>query len=263
MRLTLEIVGKTLFDAEVGSDAGAVGDAITEVMENTIKTLQLHPAGAAEGAHAAQPAQPPGAGQARRDHLPPHRRPPRLAGRSRRRAQHPARRARRGRHVDDRPAGPRRGDDAVPRRPRDHGERARVGHLPAREAPLRTRPRRAGDRAPGRAQGARRLRGPEVAAVHDGHPQGDDAAVPAGLRHGAQGCRGRGRHGRRREHPHREEHEPAHQRAGHSPPARAVPGPRPLRSRAVPGGPGEAAAEVRRTCRSATGRACASATTSL
>jgi cytochrome P450 len=39
MRLTLEIVGKTLFDAEVGSDAGAVGDAITEVMQNTIKTL--------------------------------------------------------------------------------------------------------------------------------------------------------------------------------------------------------------------------------
>jgi cytochrome P450 len=39
MRLTLEIVGKTLFDAEVGSDAGEVGDAITEVMQNTIKTL--------------------------------------------------------------------------------------------------------------------------------------------------------------------------------------------------------------------------------
>jgi cytochrome P450 len=39
MRLTLEIVGKTLFDAEVGSDAEAVGDAITEVMQNTIKTL--------------------------------------------------------------------------------------------------------------------------------------------------------------------------------------------------------------------------------
>ena len=39
MRLTLEIVGKTLFDAEVGSDAGAVGDAITETMENTMATL--------------------------------------------------------------------------------------------------------------------------------------------------------------------------------------------------------------------------------
>jgi cytochrome P450 len=39
MRLTLEIVGKTLFDAEVGSDAGAVGEAITEVMQNTIATL--------------------------------------------------------------------------------------------------------------------------------------------------------------------------------------------------------------------------------
>jgi cytochrome P450 len=39
MRLTLEIVGKTLFDAEVGTDAEAVGDAITEVMQNTIQTL--------------------------------------------------------------------------------------------------------------------------------------------------------------------------------------------------------------------------------
>jgi cytochrome P450 len=39
MRLTLEIVGKTLFDAEVGSEAAAVGDALTEVMENTVATL--------------------------------------------------------------------------------------------------------------------------------------------------------------------------------------------------------------------------------
>jgi cytochrome P450 len=39
MRLTLEIVGKTLFDAEVGSDAEAVGEALTEVMENTVATL--------------------------------------------------------------------------------------------------------------------------------------------------------------------------------------------------------------------------------
>ncbi|CAN5918301.1 cytochrome P450 [soil metagenome] len=33
MRLTLEIVGKTLFDAEVGSDADEVGDALTTAME--------------------------------------------------------------------------------------------------------------------------------------------------------------------------------------------------------------------------------------
>ena len=44
MRLTLEIVGKTLFDAEVGSDAGAVGDALTEVMHNTMASLGVaHP----------------------------------------------------------------------------------------------------------------------------------------------------------------------------------------------------------------------------
>jgi cytochrome P450 len=39
MRLTLEIVGKTLFDAEVGSDAEAVGDAVTKVMSNMIASL--------------------------------------------------------------------------------------------------------------------------------------------------------------------------------------------------------------------------------
>ena len=39
MRLTLEIVGKTLFDAEVGSEAAAVWEALTEVMENTVATL--------------------------------------------------------------------------------------------------------------------------------------------------------------------------------------------------------------------------------
>ena len=33
MRLTFEIVGKTLFDTEVVSDAGAVGDALTTAME--------------------------------------------------------------------------------------------------------------------------------------------------------------------------------------------------------------------------------------
>ena len=39
MRLTLEIVGKTLFDAEVGSDATAVGRRADPVMENTVATL--------------------------------------------------------------------------------------------------------------------------------------------------------------------------------------------------------------------------------
>ncbi len=39
MKLTLEIVGKTLFDAEVGSDAEAVGEAVTKVMSNMITSL--------------------------------------------------------------------------------------------------------------------------------------------------------------------------------------------------------------------------------
>jgi cytochrome P450 len=39
MKVTLEIVGKTLFDAEVGSDADAVGDALTTVMKSALVQL--------------------------------------------------------------------------------------------------------------------------------------------------------------------------------------------------------------------------------
>lgn len=39
MRLTLDIVGKTLFDAEVGSDAEAVGEALTRIMSNTVSSM--------------------------------------------------------------------------------------------------------------------------------------------------------------------------------------------------------------------------------
>ena len=39
MRLTLEIVGKTLFDAEVGSDADEVGEALTTAMECAMSQL--------------------------------------------------------------------------------------------------------------------------------------------------------------------------------------------------------------------------------
>ncbi|HEY4121783.1 MAG TPA: cytochrome P450, partial [Byssovorax sp.] len=39
MRLTLEIVGKTLFDAEVGSSAGEVGEAITAAMHAAIRGI--------------------------------------------------------------------------------------------------------------------------------------------------------------------------------------------------------------------------------
>ncbi|HEY8076454.1 MAG TPA: cytochrome P450, partial [Labilithrix sp.] len=41
MRLTLEIVGKTLFDAEIdGSDADQVGDALTTAMESALSQIQ-------------------------------------------------------------------------------------------------------------------------------------------------------------------------------------------------------------------------------
>lgn len=39
MRLTLEIVGKTLFDAEIGGDAAEVGEALTLAMEHIIGSL--------------------------------------------------------------------------------------------------------------------------------------------------------------------------------------------------------------------------------
>ncbi len=40
MRLTLEIVGKTLFDAEVGDDADDVGDALTTAMHTAMEQIQ-------------------------------------------------------------------------------------------------------------------------------------------------------------------------------------------------------------------------------
>jgi cytochrome P450 len=39
MRLTLEIVGKTLFDAEVGSDAAVIGEALTASMRHIMRSL--------------------------------------------------------------------------------------------------------------------------------------------------------------------------------------------------------------------------------
>jgi len=39
MRVTLEIVGKTLFDAEVGEEAGEIGEALTQTMKNMMRML--------------------------------------------------------------------------------------------------------------------------------------------------------------------------------------------------------------------------------
>lgn len=39
MRVTLDIVGKTLFDAEIAEDASEVGDALTEAMERIMRAL--------------------------------------------------------------------------------------------------------------------------------------------------------------------------------------------------------------------------------
>ncbi len=94
-------------------------------------------------------------GAARRDHLRHDRRPPGERPRSRRPAVDAARRAgRRRRRRDDRPAGARRGDDDLSRRPRDDGQRADVDLVSAQrrarrrgEAARRGRPRAAGPAA--------------------------------------------------------------------------------------------------------------------
>ena len=39
MRVTLEIVGKTLFDAELGGDADEIGDALTDAMTEMMRAM--------------------------------------------------------------------------------------------------------------------------------------------------------------------------------------------------------------------------------
>ena len=93
----------------------------------------------------------------RRDHLAASSRAPRerpTGGTSSACSSPP--RTRTARH--DRRAGARRGDDDLPRRARDHGQRALVGHVPAGAQPRRARAGRAGGRRAGGSQGTGGLR---------------------------------------------------------------------------------------------------------
>jgi cytochrome P450 len=128
MRLTLAVVGKTLFGAEVESDADEVGAALTEVM-NLFGYLML-----------------PFSELLEKLPLPPRRRFLRARARldaviyriieERRRAG-----GDRGDLLStlldghDRRAVARRGDDHLPRRPRDDRQRPDVGVVPARAEP--------------------------------------------------------------------------------------------------------------------------------
>ncbi len=160
-RLTLSIVGKTLFDADVESQAMEVGEALTGVMD-TFWMMMLPFADVIERLPV------PKLRRARMsrvrldaDHLPDDRRSPRQRPRPRRPAVDAARGAgRRRRRGDDRRAGARRGDDDLPRRPRDDGERADLALVSGRrragrrgEAARGSRSRPAGPPA-----GARRCR---------------------------------------------------------------------------------------------------------
>ena len=134
-KLTLGIVVKTLFGAEVSSDADGIGPLMTAVLEASNQRINSA-SDSSVGADAAQPSRAPLARAARR-HPPGHdshapgieRRGRRSAGRSRVGGR------RRRRNSDVRSAAPRRDDDAVPGRPRDHGERAHVGVVSPVAAP--------------------------------------------------------------------------------------------------------------------------------
>ena len=186
-RLTLAIVGRTLFDADVESEADEIGAALTTALElfdagpitlpyfEMLDRLPL-PSNrrfrAGEGAH-------------RRDDRPADRRAPARARPARGDLLEPARPRSDaegdGRH--DRHAGARRGDDDLPRRPRDDGERARVDVVPARRRI--PRPRRSCTRSWTRrsAAGAPTVARSAAAAVHRDGPRRVHASLSAGLDH--------------------------------------------------------------------------------
>ena len=135
--------------------------------------------------------QPAAGGDADRD----HRGLPGDGGRSRRPDVDPDPRARRrGRHRDDRPATPGRGDNVGHRRLGDDGQHDRVGLLPADPASGHPGAAAAGS-GPGAGRPGRRLRRPGAAPVHPGRGHRDPAAVQPGVDPAAPGCR-RGRAGR-------------------------------------------------------------------
>ena len=164
MRLTLDVVAKTLLDADVGDATGEVGSAVSVLVRAVNARISTPLAFLLAAA-----SRDPGVRGAiatldgiilriireRRREQDGRRRPP----------LHAARGAGRGhRRGHERRAGARRGHDDLPRGPRDHGERALVGALPPRPPPGGLRP------APGRgddlsSEAARRARATSLASA--------------------------------------------------------------------------------------------------
>ena len=131
MQLTLEIVAKALFGAELGGDSAEVSSAMETLMHSFVASTaraiivpQWLPTPSNLRVASGGPA-------ARMASSSDHRR----AATGRRGPGRPALDAapcpgRGERPADDRPAAPRRVHDPVPRRPRDHGQHARLGLVP-------------------------------------------------------------------------------------------------------------------------------------
>ena len=151
MRLTLDIVGKTLFDADVGGDAGVVGDALTAAMRAIMSDINsVVPVPPSWPLPRNLRAKKRIAELDQRD-LSDDPRAPRRRERPRRLPLDAADGAGRGRRQPMTDQQVR--DEAMthlPRRPRDDRQRAGLDVLPARPAPRG--PRRA------RARGRRRAR---------------------------------------------------------------------------------------------------------
>ena len=137
MRLTLDIVSKTLLDTDVGTAADEVGSAVSVLMRDVNARISTpmsfllgsvsRELGGARGDGDPRPrhlADHPGATREQGGHRRPSVDAPRCAGGGHRRGH-------------ERRAGARRGDDDLPRRPRDHGQRSFVGAVPAGATPGR------------------------------------------------------------------------------------------------------------------------------
>ena len=137
MRLTLEIVAKTLFDADISGDSADVAHAMEILMEgftDRVNRLVKLPVWVPVPSNLRfRRAMRRGRRHARRDHRrpPPDRRGPRRPA-----LDAPARPGRRGRrHRDDRPPAPRRGGDPLHGRSRDDRQHPRLGLVPALAQP--------------------------------------------------------------------------------------------------------------------------------
>ena len=260
MALTLNIVAKLLFGADLAADARDIGTTIIGAdggLQRRARAARAdavrQPADPARLAHPAPRARPGS------HHLQADRRPPRAP-------PNPghdllvaaAAGARRGRQPDDRPAASRRGADPVRRRPRDHRAGADLRALPAGH------PSRAAGAAGRRAAaGARRIATPgspisSASTLDRGRAARVDAPLPARLEHRPRGAGGR----RDRRLPDAEGLDVLHLPVGHAPRSRALRRPGAVSTRALGSATRPRRLPASPTFPSAAARASASATAS-